>query len=90
MNKMQLEILVSLPKRHFDAVIKLLNNKVTDDDLKPMFPENWNHDSTWPEFNNNYDSFRYHQLQIDAELERQVGCYDTDDDLNYVDILDSN
>ena len=80
MNKMQLEILVNLPKRNFDAIIKLLNNKVTDEDLKPMFPENWNHNSNWPEFKNNYDSFRIHQLRIDDDLERMMGCYDTDED----------
>lgn len=80
MNKMQLEILVNLPKRHFDAVIKLLNNKVTDEDLKPMFPDGWSNDIKWPEFKNNYDSFRVHQLRIDADLERMFGCYDTDDD----------
>ena len=74
MNKMQLEILVSLPKRHFDAVIKLLNNKITDEDLKPIFPEGWSHDSKWPEFKYDYDSFRVHQLRIDYELEKMVGC----------------
>lgn len=80
MNKTQLEILVNLPKRHFDAVIKLLNNKVTDEDLKPMFPQGWSNDSKWPEFKNNYDSFRVHQLRIDDDLERMMGCYDTDED----------
>lgn len=74
MNKTQLEILVNLPKRHFDAVIKLLNNKVTNEDLKPMFPEGWNNDSHWPEFKNNYDSFRIHQIRIDYELEKMMGC----------------
>lgn len=74
MNKMQLEILVNLPKRHFDAVIKLLNNKVTDEDLKPMFPEGWSNDNKWPEFKNNYDSFRIHQLRIDYEIEQMMSC----------------
>lgn len=74
MNKMQLEILVKLPKRHFDAVIKLLNNKITDEDLKPMFPEGWDDDSKWPESNYDYDSFRHHQIRIDYELEKMFGC----------------
>ena len=74
MNKMQLEILVNLPKRHFDVVIKLLNNKVTNEDLEPMFPDGWSNDIKWPEFKNNYDSFRIHQLRIDYELEQMMGC----------------
>ena len=80
MNKMQLEILVKIPTRQFNSVIKLLNNKVTDKDLEPMFPQGWSNDSKWPEFNYNYDSFRHHQLIIDAELERMFGCYDSDED----------
>jgi hypothetical protein len=71
---MQLEILSKLPKRHFDAVIKLLNNKITNEDLKPMFPDGWNDNSKWPEFKNNYDSFRVHQVRIDYELEKMMGC----------------
>ena len=78
MNKMQLETLVKLPKRHFDAVIKLLNNKVTNDDLKPMFPENWSHDSKWPEEKETnaerWERWRPHQIRIDYELEKMMGC----------------
>jgi len=79
MNKTQLEILIKLPKRHYDAVIKLINPKITDEDLKPMFPDNWSHDSKWPDFNkeSNADFWKRwepHQLRIDAELERQMGC----------------
>jgi hypothetical protein len=84
MNKMQLEILVNLPKRHFDAVIKLLNNKVTDEDLKPMFPQGWNNDSRWPEEKETnaerWAKWQPHQIRIDYELERMVGCYDDDQD----------
>ena len=74
MNKMQLEILIKLPKRHFDAVIKLLNNKITDEDLKPMFPEGWDHDSKWfiPQYN--YDLFRKTQIEIDEWNEKLMGC----------------
>ena len=39
MYKEKLESLVSLPKNHFDAIIKLINPKVTDSDLAPMFPK---------------------------------------------------
>ena len=74
MNKMQLEILIKLPKRHFDAVIKLLNNKITDEDLVPMFPEGWDHDSNWfiPQYN--YDLFRKTQIEIDEWNEKLMGC----------------
>jgi len=81
---MQLEILVNLPKRHFDAVIKLLNNKVTDEDLKPMFPEGWNDNSRWPEEKETnaerWAKWQPHQIRIDYELEHMVGCYDDDQD----------
>jgi hypothetical protein len=79
MNKVQLEILIKLPKRHYDAVIKLLNSKVTDKDLNPMFPDNWSHNSKWPLESEESNAERWvkwepHQLRIDAELERQMGC----------------
>ena len=78
MNKTQLEILVKLPKRHFDAVIKLLNNKVTNEDLRPMFPEGWNDNSHWYEEKETnaerWERWRPHQIRIDYELEKMMGC----------------
>ena len=78
---MQLEILSKLPKQQFDAVIKLLNPKVTDEDLKPMFPEGWDHGVHWSEFSHDkqtnaefWDKWQYHQIQIDYQLEKSFGC----------------
>lgn len=74
MNKEKLEILVRLPKQHFDAVIKLINPNVTDQDLLPMFPANWSDNQNWPEFKYDYDSFRSTQIEIDYLREKMAGC----------------
>ena len=74
MNKVQLEILVSLPRHQYDAVIKLINPVLTDEDLKPMFPQGWNDDSRWSQPKYNYDSFRHIQIQIDEWNEKMAGC----------------
>ena len=75
MNKMQLEILIKLPTRQFNAVIKLLNNKVTDKDLEPMFPKGWDADNKWAEIDRyDYDSFRQTQIEIDLMYEKMAGC----------------
>jgi hypothetical protein len=74
MNKEKLEVLIKLPKQQFDAVIKLINPKVTDSDLEPMFPKDWDDESRWfmPQYN--YDSFRHIQIQIDEWNEKMAGC----------------
>jgi hypothetical protein len=74
MIKEKLEILSKLPKHQFDAVIKLINPKVTNEDLKPMFPEGWADNNNWPEFKYDYDSFRTTQIQIDEWNEKLAGC----------------
>jgi hypothetical protein len=72
--KERLNNLLNLPKHQFDAVIKLINPKLTNEDLKPMFPKEWSADSNWPEFKYDYDSFRKIQIEIDDYAERMVGC----------------
>ena len=72
--KTKLEVLIKLPKHHFDAVIKIMNPKVEDKDLKPMFPEHWSDDCNQPESKYNYDSFRTTQIQIDEWYEKLAGC----------------
>lgn len=74
MNKEKLEVLIKLPKQQFDAVIKLINPKVTDEDLVPMFPANWSDNINWTEFKYNYDSFRKTQIEIDEWNEKLMGC----------------
>ena len=74
MNKEKLEVLIKLPKQQFDAVIKLINPKVTDEDLVPMFPANWSDNINWIEFKYNYDSFRKTQIEIDEWNEKLMGC----------------
>jgi hypothetical protein len=81
MNKMQLEILSKLPKQQFDVEIKLLNSKVTDEDLKPMFPEDWDHGVHWIDFSQDkqtnaefWDKWQHTQIQIDLALESSMGC----------------
>jgi hypothetical protein len=74
MNKEKLEVLIKLPKQQFDAVIKLINPKVSDEDLKPMFPEDWSNNDKWPKFKYDYDSFRHIQIQIDEWNEKLAGC----------------
>jgi hypothetical protein len=83
--KENLERLISLDKNEYDVTIKTINPKVTDEDLEPMFPIGWNNDSRWPDFDSETNAERWakwepYQLLIDYELERMVGCYDTDDD----------
>jgi hypothetical protein len=44
-----------------------------------MFPNNWSHNSKWPLESEESNAERWakwepHQLRIDAELERQMGC----------------
>lgn len=72
--KERLTILINLPKPQFNAVIKLINPKVSDSDLSPMFPEGWSDNSNWPEFKYDYDSFRSIQIQIDELNEKMAGC----------------
>ena len=43
---------------------------------EPMFPQGWADDKNWPVSNYDYESFRKHQIEIDYQLERMVGCYD--------------
>lgn len=74
MIKEKLEILLSLPRNHYNAVIKLINPALTDEDLKPMFPQGWNDDKNWPQPKYNYDSFRHTQIQIDEWNEKMAGC----------------
>ena len=80
--KESLEWLISLDKNEYDVTIKTVNPKVTDEDLKPMFPRGWNSDSRWYESTETnaerWAKWQPHQLRIDDELERMVGCYDTD------------
>ena len=45
---------------------------------EPMFPDGWSDDSKWPEFKNDYESFRSMQLLIDDYNERMAGCYDSE------------
>jgi len=83
--KENLERLISLDKNQYDVTIKQVNPEVTDEDLKPMFPKGWNDDSRWPAEDTETNAERWkrwepHQLRIDYELERMVGCYDTDDE----------
>lgn len=82
--KENLERLISLDKNQYDVTIKQINPKVTDEDLKPMFPKGWNNDSRWPEDTETnaerWARWEPHQIRIDYELERMVGCYDTNDD----------
>ena len=70
--KENLKTLITLPRHQFDAIIKLINPKLNDNDLRPMFPEQWNDNTNWPEFKYSYDSFRIHQLRIDEQLEKQI------------------
>lgn len=82
--KENLERLISLDKNVFDSEIQTINPNVSSEDLKPMFPKGWDNDSHWPEDKETnaerWERWRPHQLRIDAELERMVGCYDTDED----------
>lgn len=72
--KENLKTLIQLPIHQYNAIIKLINPKLTNEDLQPMFPEGWDDNNKWPKFTNNYESFRKYQIQIDEELERQMGC----------------
>ena len=74
MNKEKLEVLIKLPKIQFDAVIKLINPKMIDSDLEPMFPEGWDDESRWFMSQYNYDSFRKTQIEIDEWNEKLAGC----------------
>lgn len=82
--KENLEWLISLDKNQYDVTIKQVNPEVTDEDLKPMFPKGWNDDSRWLEDKETnaerWARWEPHQIRIDYELERMVGCYDTNDD----------
>lgn len=82
--KENLERLISLDKNQYDVTIKQINPKVTDEDLKPMFTKGWDNDSRWPEDTETnaerWARWQPHQIRIDYELERMVGCYDTDDE----------
>lgn len=74
MNKEKLEVLIKLPKQQFDAVIKLINPKVTNEDLTPMFPQGWSDNENWSNINFDYDSFRTTQIAIDEWNEKLAGC----------------
>jgi hypothetical protein len=83
--KKVLESLLSLDKSQFDSEIKKINPSVNDEDLKPMFPENWSSDNRWPLEREESNAERWkrwepHQLAIDRMMEEMVGCYDSDDD----------
>jgi hypothetical protein len=69
MYKENLQTLISLPKHQFNAVIKLINPKLNDNDLRPMFPGGWDRDECWLSGDYNYDAFRMHQIIIDNKLE---------------------
>lgn len=82
--KESLERLIEFDKKTFDVIIKIANPKVDDEDLKPMFPEGWANDSRWPEDtetnSERWAKWQPHQIRIDDDLERMMGCYDSDDD----------
>jgi hypothetical protein len=67
--KEALQVLLKLPDHSFKAVIKLINPKLNDNDLRPMFPEGWDRDECWPDGNYNYDAFRKYQVVIDQQAE---------------------
>ena len=67
MSKNDLEKLVSMSQ---DEYMQMNPN------YEPMFPDGWSDDSKWPEFKNDYESFRSMQLLIDDYNERMAGCYD--------------
>ena len=67
--KENLQTLIDLLIHQFDDIIKLINPKLSDNDLRPLFPEGWNRDECWPDRNYNYDEFRKHQVVIDQEAE---------------------
>ena len=67
--KENLQTLIDLPIHQFDDIIKLINPKLSDNDLRPLFPEGWNRNECWPDGNYNYDEFRKHQVVIDQEAE---------------------
>ena len=50
--------------------------KRANPNYEPMFPQGWADDKNWPVSNYDYESFRKHQIEIDYELDRMVGCYD--------------
>jgi hypothetical protein len=67
--KENLQTLIDLPRHHFDAIIKLINPKLNDNDLRPLFPEGWDRDECWPDGKYNYDAFRKYQVVIDQQAE---------------------
>ena len=67
--KENLQTLIDLPRHHFDAIIKLINPKLSDNDLRPLFPEGWDKDECWTNGNYNYDEFRKYQIVIDQKAE---------------------
>ena len=64
--------------REFERLAKMQDEvlKRNTVDYEPMFPEGWADDKNWPVSNYDYESFRKHQIEIDYQLERMVGCYD--------------
>ena len=77
--KENLKTLIQLPIHQYNAIIKLINPKLTNEDLQPMFPEGWDDNNKWPleskESNaERWEKWQPHQIRIDAELERQMGC----------------
>jgi hypothetical protein len=67
--KENLQTLITLPRHHFDAIIKLINPKLSNNDLRPLFPEGWDRDECWPDGKYNYDAFRKYQVIIDEQAE---------------------
>jgi hypothetical protein len=74
-----LKELTQLPKDEYISMMKELNPDLTEKDLAEMFPQGW--EANHNDINYNYDSFRKHQLIIDAQLEEQFcGGYESDDE----------
>jgi hypothetical protein len=65
MSKIELEKMVSMSQEEFMQ---------ENPNYEPMFPKGWDDDKHWPEFKNDYDSFRKIQIEIDDFRERMAGC----------------
>jgi hypothetical protein len=65
MSKNELEKMVSMSQDEYMQ---------QNPNYEPMFPKGWDEDTNWPEFKNDYDSFRKTQIEIDDYRERMAGC----------------
>lgn len=65
MCKNELEKLVSMSQEEYMQ---------ENPNYEPMFPTGWDSDKNWPEFKNDYDSFRSAQIRIDLYRETMAGC----------------